>query len=802
MCSAPGRRRSISAAQQRRRGPLDLSQIGSGLQYDGFSTFNKVGASRWILTGVGTQDWSVFGGLLTVNGTLNGQVTVSNSALEVYGTINGPVSVTGGTLDANGGTINGAVALNTSTFTTSGTVNGGVIVTNGAMSQTGGTINGNIGLSNSTFSITNGTVNGAVTMNNGVLTQSGGLLNGDVSLTGSLFTMTNGTLRGALTVNNGTIAQNGGVIDGAVVLTTGGMFTANGTVTGPVTIGAGVTLGGNGSLGSTTINGGTLAPGNSIGTLSVQGNLTLSSASTYLVEIDATASDRTLVAGTASLAGTVQALFATGAFTQRNYAIITTGGGRSGTFGALSVSNLPRGLPRKPDVRSDQRLHHPHRGARDADTNANSDTNSDTNADADATPTPSPPVTLLNQNQQNVATSLNNYFNNGGALPARFVEVFRLTGDSLRSALSQLSGETATQSAQAAFSSVDYFINTMLDPFVTGRSGSMAADGSAANNFASEETDANAYAAKRGRSATEQDAYAAMARKAVARNNLLDPRWSVWGGAYGGALKSNGNAAVGARDASTRAFGFAAGADYRVSPNTLVGFAMSGGGTSFSLAQVAGSGRSDVFQAGAFVRHTIGQAYVKGAIAYGWHDVTTNRTVAVAGNDRLDGRYNANSFAARGEAGYRFATPWMGLTPYAAAQSITYVQSGYGEQANVGLNTFALNYASRDVTSARTEVGLRADRSFALQSALVTLRSRAAWAHYFDDSRSLTAGFQTLAGTSFVVTGAAQARDAALMSASADVKWMNGISLAGVFEGEFSGQTQGYGGKGIVRYSW
>ncbi len=156
----------------------------------------------------------------------------------------------------------------------------------------------------------------------------------------------------------------------------------------------------------------------------------------------------------------------------------------------------------------------------------------------------------------------------------------------------------------------------------------------------------------------------------------------------------------------------------------------------------------------------------------------------------------------RAEGGYRYVTPWMGVTPYAAAQAITYFLPGYGEGVDAGLNTFALNYASRDVTTARTELGVRTDKSFALQSALVTLRGRAAWAHYFDDSRSLTASFQTLPGTAFVVTGAAQARDAALVSASADVKWLNGISIAGVFEGEFSGQTRGYAGKGIVRYQW
>ena len=407
----------------------------------------------------------------------------------------------------------------------------------------------------------------------------------------------------------------------------------------------------------------------------------------------------------------------------------------------------------------------------------------------------------LNQNQQNVATSLNTYFNNDGVLTERFGSLFALTGQSLRSALSQVSGEIATQSAQAAFSSADYFLNLMLDPFVTGRGG-VAANGAGANNYAPDEVEADAHAAKRKRSPAEQDAYASMVRKAPAHANLIDQRWGVWGAAYGGEVKANGDGAVGARDASTRAFGFAAGADYRVSPETLVGVALSGGGTSFSLAQGAGSGRSDVFQAGAFVRHTIGQAYLKGAVAYGWHDVTTDRTVAVVGVDKLEGRYNASSFAARGEVGYRYATPWMGLTPYAAAQSITWFQPGYADTVAAGLNTFALNYASRGITSARTEFGLRADRSFALQTALLTLRGRAAWAHYFDDSRALTASFQTLAAPSFVVTGAAQARDAALVSASAEVNWLNGFSLAGVFEGEFSGQARGYAGKGILRYQW
>jgi uncharacterized protein with beta-barrel porin domain len=70
--------------------------------------------------------------------------------------------------------------------------------------------------------------------------------------------------------------------------------------------------------------------------------------------------------------------------------------------------------------------------------------------------------------------------------------------------------------------------------------------------------------------------------------------------------------------------------------------------------------------------------------------------------------------------------------------------------------------------------------------AIVTLRGRAAWAHNFSTARDVTAIFQTLPASAFVVNGAAQARDSALVSASAETRWMNGFSIAATFEGEFS----------------
>ena len=67
---------------------------------------------------------------------------------------------------------------------------------------------------------------------------------------------------------------------------------------------------------------------------------------------------------------------------------------------------------------------------------------------------------------------------------------------------------------------------------------------------------------------------------------------------------------------------------------------------------------------------------------------------------------------------------------------------------------------------------------------------------------TIAATFQTLPGASFVVNGAAMASDSALVTGSAEMKWINGWSTAATFEGEFSNVTRSYAGKGVVRYAW
>ncbi|MEA2916618.1 MAG: hypothetical protein QOJ15_8699 [Bradyrhizobium sp.] len=562
------------------------------------------------------------------------------------------------------------------------------------------------------------------------------------------------TYTGATNVNAGTLSVNGSIASSSLTA-----------------VNAGGTLGGNGTVGNTTINGGTLAPGNSIGTLAVQGNLVFTAAASYMVEVSPANADRTNVTGTATLGGaTVKASFASGTYVSKQYTILNAGGGVSGTFNTLANTDLPANFT----------------------SSLSYDSN---NAYLNLALNFIPPPGGLNANQQNAANAIVGFFNTTGNIPLVF-------GGLTPPRLTQISGEVVTGSQQTTFNAMGLFMGLMTDPFIAGRGEPVTSSG-AAPQFADEET-ASAYASNgKLRSKSERDAYAAVYRKAPPVADPFTQRWSVWAAGYGGSQTTDGNSVLGSNNTRSSIGGVAVGADYRFSPYTLAGFALAGGATNFSVNGL-GSGRSDLFQAGAFVRHNVGAAYLTGALAYGWQDITTDRTVTIAGTDLLRARFNANAFSGRVEGGYRFVTPWMamGITPYAAGQFVTFDLPAYAEQAIAGGNTFALTYASKSVTDTRSELGLRSDKSFAMQNGIFTLRGRAAWAHDFNIDRSITPTFQALPGASFVVNGAAPAHDSALVTASAEMKWANGFALAGTFEGEFSNVTRSYAGKGVLRYQW
>jgi autotransporter-associated beta strand protein len=104
---------------------------------------------------------------------------------------------------------------------------------------------------------------------------------GDNSSTTFDGTIENGVAVTALTkVGTGTTNLTGTSTYTGSTKVNGGVVAVNGSIASSLltTVNAGGTLGGNGTVGNTTINGGALAPGNSIGTLTVAGNLIFTAA--------------------------------------------------------------------------------------------------------------------------------------------------------------------------------------------------------------------------------------------------------------------------------------------------------------------------------------------------------------------------------------------------------------------------------------------------------------------------------------------------------------------------------------------
>jgi uncharacterized protein with beta-barrel porin domain len=708
-------------------------------------------------TGTGNTVTNNAGGILT-----GGELAILSlgSGTKVFnaGTISGPTAIefVGGNNELTnnaGGSITGtqvgisALAGGSNVFN-AGTISGGTAIQFAGVGNTltlapGSVITGNVlGTGNDTFQLGG---SGAATFDVsqlGAAAQYGGFGTFN-KIDGSTWTLTgNSTFAGPVNVNGGTLSVNGDISSAS-----------------SLTVNAGGTLGGNGIVGNTTINGGTLAPGNSIGLLTVNGNLAFTAASTYMVEVSSTTADRTNVTGTATLGGaTVNAVVVGGTVSNQRYTILNATGGVVGTFNS-AVMTLP-------DLRGNLSY-----DANDAYLNFTLNYGSG-----------------LNTNQQNVANALTKFFNSTGGIQMLYAAL-------TPAALTQASGESATGTQQTTFNAMSQFMGVMTDPFVAGRGDPVSAGGGA-TGYADE---ANAYAAKR----KPNDALAAIYTKA---NPIIpfEARWSTWAAGYGGSQTTDGNAVTGSNNTTSSVAATAVGADYRFSPFTIAGFALAGGGTSFSV-NGSGSGHSDLFQAGAFVRHDVGSAYILASLAYGWQDITTNRTVTVAGSDQLRAEFNANAFSGRLEGGYRFVTPYfggVGITPYAAGQFTTFDLPSYAEAALSGSSAFALSYGSQSVTDARSELGIRTDKSYAVQGGIFTLRGRFAWAHDYDPNRAVAATFQALPGASFVVNGAAQAADSALTTASAEMKWTNNWSIAATFEGEFSDVTRSYAGKGVVRYAW
>ncbi|MHA4838718.1 autotransporter-associated beta strand repeat-containing protein [Sphingopyxis sp. MSC1_008] len=264
--------------------------------------------------GFNRSDVVAYGGQIGGTGTVR-QAGIGTTILTGTNLYTGGTTITAGTLQLGGGGTTGSIVGNVANdgllvfnrsnlFTFAGLISG-----SGGVRQTGsGTtvLSGTNSYAGDT-SILSGTLQVSADANLGAATGGLNFSSGTLRTTASFASARNTSLSGDGTIltDAGTIFSIDGVISGAGALTKSGtgILTLSGSnsyagatnvnagtllvngnqsaATGLLTVASGATLGGNGRIGGSVnvLNGGILAPGNSPGTLNIDGNLALAGGS-------------------------------------------------------------------------------------------------------------------------------------------------------------------------------------------------------------------------------------------------------------------------------------------------------------------------------------------------------------------------------------------------------------------------------------------------------------------------------------------------------------------------------------------
>jgi len=509
---------------------------------------------------------------------------------------------------------------------------------------------------------------------------------------------------------------------------------AEAVLAGAVNVNAGGTLGGIGTVGTTTIaSGATVAPGNSIGTLRVDGDITFAAGSAYEAEI-APSLDGDLIdaSGKAMIdGGTVHAVKAGGVYTPGSrWTIIGADGGVTGTFDHLT-QNMPF-----VDLALAYDANHVY-------------------IDATRNPVAFCDVAAT-FNQCSTGDGLettgigNPVYDAVAALPDEAIARQALDGvsgeihASAKSALIEDSAyirDAATSRIRAAFEGVG---TVPLPVMAYGPDGAQIAP-----------------------AATD--------------------RFAAWGQAFGswGSFDSDGNAAELDHDTG----GLLMGMDGVVAENWRLGLIAGYSHSSFDASDRASSGSSDNYHLGLYAGTRWDNLGLRSGIAYSWHDIETSRAVSFPGfSDTLAGDYSAGTFQAFGELGYRIDTAAASFEPFADLAYVSLNADDFTEKGGPA----ALRGQSQTTDTTFTTLGIRAAAGFELGAMRATARGMLGWRHAFGGTTPLS--IQAFVGSdAFTVAGVPIAEDAAVIEAGLDLSLTDTASFGLAYQGQIASDARQHG---------
>ncbi|RST53953.1 autotransporter-associated beta strand repeat-containing protein [Variovorax sp. DXTD-1] len=590
----------------------------------------------------------------------------------------------------------------------------------GALALTGGT---------PTIRVGDGTAAGAgmTATIDAALAGTGALTKADL---GTLVLNGNNTFTGSTTVEAGTLAVNGSLGGSSVNVLAAGRLKGSGTV------------------GSTTISG-TVAPGNSIGTLTVNGNFTQAAGSTYEVEVDpaSTASDRIHASGSASIAGgaklTVSRISSADYVVGNRYTVVTADGGVTGTY-SLGGDTRTAFVQLR-------------------------DTYDANNVYLNAEKVRSFTEAAGTSNQAAVAAALDSLPQSNALANA----VAFLPNDfAARDALNQLSVDLHASSKTAMLEDSRFVREAAIDRLRTAS----CAPGSAAPQPAQQQP-APVQPGSQQDGCTPADSQAGTA----------------WGQVFGswGHIDGDGNAARLKRDIG----GFVVGADKAVGAGWRVGAFGGYSRTSADTDARNSSAKTDSYHLGLYGGTQWGATALRLGASQSWSKLETSRSVGFEGfADSVSAKYDSTTTQIFGEAGHRIDAAGVALEPFARLAHVRVKSDAFLERGGLA----ALYGQGGSVDATFSTLGVRASTQL---GSTTRLRGMLGWRHAFGDTAPTST--HAFAGSiPFTLAGVPLARNVAVVEAGVDMQLRPNLTLGASYSGQFGGGLKDHGFKASLNWAF
>ncbi len=745
-----------------------MSTIGAAAQYRGFGVFRKTGTSTWTLTGTtaATTLWTISAGTLKGTTTsLQGNVTNNANVIfdqSVDGTYTDVMSGTGTLTKSGTGTL---TLSGNNTYSGGTTINGGTLKLgaserlndNGAVTVTNGTFDLN------DFNETIGSLSGSgsVTLGSGTLTTGGNDASttyaGVMSGSGVLYKKGTGklTLTGANTYTGDTNVYSG-VLD------------VSGTI-GDVHISSGATLCGTGSVGDVS-NYGTMAPGNSIGTLIINGNYIHQAGSTYEVEVDANGnSDLINVIGTATInGGTVDVRAESGSYAMStDYTILQAAGGVTGTFDTVT-SNL---------AFLDPSLIY----------NASSVILTLTRNSTDFA------SVGKTSNERAVGDALDRLFPTAtGDMTTVLNTLIGLSAPDARAAFNQMGGATFTALARTGSTRVVRSFRKI------GKIARVSSTFRGATFRPGVRAGENQFAMADG--ITMTDGGPLFSSLGGGLQSPPDTRWNMWVAGNGTSGKEKGDD-IAARYKYT-INGISAGLDTPVTDRLIAGISFGVSSTDISYYELTDSAENESIQGALYGFYDHDPWYIDGVLLYGKNDYETDRHLSFGGINRTaHADYDGSEIGGSIEAGYRIERKPLTLEPCASLELSRLSQNSFTE---TGADSLNLVVDPQETRSVRSSIGLRVSRQINPQDG-ITLKPEASlhWAHEFSgDDNMVNTRFSGSSAGSYTIRGEKPDRNSAICELGVTGNIQESLSLSVHLDAEAGSNHRAVAATAKIAYRW